>query len=346
MNQIVSILYDNYFIIILAWLLAFCGIIANILVLKITLAYSKRSNAVFMKTSGPESSNYLTGQASIGSRSFMILITNLTMADLLAAIYLLILASADLYYRFISINSSNKTTHNTTQIYATWIRHPFCYIARFFSFVSVCQSIGMTSTIAFDRFTNSVYPFTTHLHLTPRLAKIVAVLFWIYSIVLGIISNIFAFITFPPLSTQNYRYHNLCNYDNLRFTLAKSLLIIMISSGTTIYIIMVIFYIIIVYKIRQVRRTNRSMIITDSKEDIQSKVFKMALIIGCTNFITWFPAFITGVVTVIDFHFANENVIFLGTTTIGILILHSNCVINPMIFLYSAYRKLKLFCCN
>ena len=103
-----------------------------------------------------------------------ILVTNLALGDGLMGVYMMIIASADMYYRGVYI------------VYAEeWQRSIVCKVAGLLSVLSSETSVFFMTIISIDRFLSIVFPFS-QVNLSPKTAKVAAVVIWFLTIVLSL----------------------------------------------------------------------------------------------------------------------------------------------------------------
>ena len=103
-----------------------------------------------------------------------ILVTNLALGDGLMGVYMMIIASADMYYRGVYI------------VYAEeWQRSIVCKVAGLLSVLSSETSVFFMTIISIDRFLSIVFPFS-QVNLSPKTAKVAAVIIWFLTIVLSL----------------------------------------------------------------------------------------------------------------------------------------------------------------
>ena len=117
------------------------------------------------------------------------LLTNLALSDLLMGVYMLIIASADIYFG----------QHFPMQS-EIWRSGVACRVAGAVSIISSEASVFFVTLISIDRFICIRFPFSIH-KLTKRSVTVTAIILWIVSSALGIIPS--------SLSGRNYQF-----YDN------------------------------------------------------------------------------------------------------------------------------------
>ena len=109
-----------------------------------------------------------------------LLLTNLAVSDLLMGIYMIIIASADVYYgEYFPMNAED------------WRSSVLCKIAGTLAITSSEASVLFVTFISIDRFITIKFPFSIHkLHV--RSARLIAASVWAFSLTLGLAASILA----------------------------------------------------------------------------------------------------------------------------------------------------------
>ena len=109
-----------------------------------------------------------------------LLIGNLAMSDLLMGIYMIIVASADVYYgQYFPINSE------------TWRKSNLCRSAGAIAVISSEASVIFITLISIDRFICIRYPYTLH-KLRVKSTCLTALVTWIFTLIIGVIASTLA----------------------------------------------------------------------------------------------------------------------------------------------------------
>ncbi|RDD42416.1 G-protein coupled receptor GRL101-like protein [Trichoplax sp. H2] len=334
-----SILFDNYLIIIILWVAGIAGIVGNSYVLYSVFSFRKIGNTVNTKLSIRRPQGRALNRAR--GRTFVILIFNLAIGDLLGSGHLIIVAISDIRYRFVKITLSNISNPLTVLVYSRWLDDPACYLARFLHITSITISICLMGLIAIDRFFRIVFPFSTTLRITSKYAIISVLISWLASMVLAILGDYFAYLyrTFGLNIIQLYQIRNLCTIDIAFNNSEKVYLSTMIMTGSIIYIMAICMYGMIAVKIRRISAATDINKVTLTDHKMEKRVFTTAIVIAITNFITWFPAFITGLISVFNYTNIFGKSQFIIISAIFNVILQANCSINPIIFVMSTRKK-------
>ena len=109
-----------------------------------------------------------------------LLLSNLAVSDLLMGIYMIIIASADVYYgQYFPMNAEH------------WRSSVLCRIAGTISITSSEASVLFVTFISIDRFITIKFPFSIHkLHV--RSTRLIAASVWAFSLTLGLTASILA----------------------------------------------------------------------------------------------------------------------------------------------------------
>ncbi|EDV24194.1 uncharacterized protein TRIADDRAFT_57435 [Trichoplax adhaerens] len=344
-----SILYNNPIAITLTWCFGVCGIIANYYVFKIILALKKRSNrTIFSKVSSDHSrqseitSNQFTARY-VGNRTFIILIANLAASDLAGSLYLLILAVADLRYRFMQINPYNngsmaESLINSSNIYHDWIGNPFCFTARYLNVLSSFQSVFIITIIAVDRYVSVAFPFSNNLEITPKKAKMISIGGWSIGIATASMFTAFSYITFPPAKSISYRFSNLCTFADVSVNFVRFSLLLLSVIGFICYIFTLSLYMGTYLKLRHIAAKIKAS--KTFNQNVERKTLKIAATISITNLVAWFPSLACGTAIFINYRLSIDNIRFLDTAPNVLLLFQVNCTINPIIYIFNISQNL------
>ena len=142
---------------IFTWVLGLCAALGNGFVLWWRRSESRNSNKV---------------------QSFLLL--NLAMSDLLMGIYMIIIASADVYFGEFFPMSAER-----------WRSGVICRIASTLAITSSEASVFFLTLISVDRFINIKFPYTLH-KLGIKSTIIVSSLIWMFSLILGLTASVLA----------------------------------------------------------------------------------------------------------------------------------------------------------
>ena len=342
-----SILYNDYLAIAIAWSLSISGIMIN------TFVLAKVSGSIIRLRKKVKTEPHIHSRDN-SSKVFKILFINLAIADTLGSLYLLIIAIADLYYRFVNVKitaNNSELKVNSTMIYASWIRNPFCYLARFLFLLSFASSIFITLNIAIDRYISVFYPFSDITSST-KVAIITISLAWTFSSAFAIYGNYIAYVTLlPPNVPLTYQYNNICIVSYNKNWGAKFFLFIASIIVGGIYSFVMCIYMVIFNKLRSIQ-TNIIFIADSTNNGYPSRKKKtlfMVLFMAITNFVVVLPNFGFGITSFVsdDLIKASDDRLIAYLVNLN-LFFQCNCCINPIIFLSSVGRKYArcIKCCH
>ena len=162
-------LMHNQLLRILMWIFGLSALLGNGFVIMWRLIHHKRKEQRKSKSSKVQS----------------ILVFNLALGDGLMGVYMMIIASADVYYRGVYI------------VYAEeWQKSIACKLAGLLSVLSSQTSVFFMTVISIDRFLSIIFPFS-QANLSPKTAKLAAVIIWFVTVLLSLM----------PLWIQQYFGH-------------------------------------------------------------------------------------------------------------------------------------------
>ena len=108
------------------------------------------------------------------------LLSNLAMSDLLMGIYMIIIASADIYYgQYFPMNAEN------------WRSSVLCRVAGTIAITSCEASVLFVTFISIDIFITIKFPFSIH-KLCVKSTRLISALVWAFSLTLGLTASILA----------------------------------------------------------------------------------------------------------------------------------------------------------
>ena len=274
-----------------------------------------------------------------------VFLSNLAMSDLLMGIYMIIIASADIYYKeYFPMNAE------------TWRSSIMCKIAGALSITSSEGSVFFVTLISIDRFIGIKYPYSNN-KLGTRATLYVICLLWFISLSVAIVPSIIP--PFYPEKTGDFYeishvciglplaliYHvstnithelvpaaNLFRYmrytihtlDKGRSSGMYFSVALFLGVNCICYFIILICYIEI---IRAVYKSSRDVGRTQEMTKQMRLTLKVAAIVG-TDFICWFPVIILGILVQI-------GLLKLPSTVIEWLVtfaLPINSAINPFLY--------------
>lgn len=324
-----SVLYGNNFARIFGWTLSILGITGNCIV--ISLNYSRRKKKNHPCQHSVEGLLHSRYSPSKISKITLLLFTNLAISDLLTALYLLIIMSADAYYNVHHGNFSHfeNSTDSLLDLPNHWLKNPFCYIARFIIQLTFHSSIGISLIITTDRFISINYPGSKY-KVTEKIAKRSLIFFWLLSSLNGLI----LLITSTQLSEYNtWRvYANLCLTSDINVIFIRVLSLLSIVWALIATLIMAFMYLMIFKTVKSAR-----LVLHSQRVVYERKILKVATIIVIANVTSWLP---TAVAAIIRF---SESPLYLDITynriiPILLMCLTMNAAINPMIYIFGSCK--------
>ncbi|XP_072018525.1 G-protein coupled receptor GRL101-like [Amphiura filiformis] len=231
------------------------------------------------------------------------LIGNLALADFFMGIYMLILASADIYYGDGYFNYSDE-----------WRSGYVCRFAGFLSLFASEGSVFFLTLISYERFLGGVFPFSSA-RLTKGSAKTVGALLWLFTFVLSLVPVLLAgpdsdFYDLSdvciglPLITRpaTFEFEASDVGNELTFDLPVSQdskpawyfsIVIFLGVNLVCFVFILICYIAIFWSLKKsMAKSGRS---TDTQEEMKIAI-KMGIIVG-TDFLCWVPVIIMGILS-------------------------------------------------
>ena len=276
-------------------------------------------------------------------------LSNLAMSDLLMGIYMIIIASADVYYGDYFPMNAEK-----------WRSSIMCKCAGTLAITSSEASVLFVTLISIDRFITIQFPYSRH-KLDVKSTKIISLIVWIFSLVLGLVAS--------SLSGKNsdfYDNSHVCiglplaqlivtdteateaehiNYwqDSLTVRIVKGShkrpglyfsVAVFIALNMVCFVLILACYIGIIRAVFQVSKAasrQREMV-----EEIRMTIKVSAIVL--TDFFCWFPICLIGALVQIGV-VELPNSVFAWVVT---LVLPINSAINP--FLYTLITLISAKC--
>lgn len=211
------------------------------------------------------------------------LILNLAIADLLMGIYMIVIASADMYFRDVYMIHAER-----------WQSSALCQITGFLSVLSSEASVFLLTLITFDRFLGVVFPFSKF-RLRTKSSRIAAAFVWTVAVLLSLL----------PITLQEvfgdrfYGRSSVClalPLTNERTPGWEYSVIVFLGINLFLFIIIFICYFIMYVAIKRAsRQCTRKR---ENMEEIKMAT-KMAIIVG-TDFCCWMPIIIMGLLSLSD----------------------------------------------
>lgn len=239
----------------------------------------------------------------------VLFVDTLAIADLLMAIYLIIIGSTDIYYRKIYSRHDDQ-----------WRRSPLCHFAGFLATLSCQMSVYILTAITIDRLICIISPHSLYRINMDRARRIIACGWLVIIIVIGtpLIPGISYFRNFYGRSSVCLPFHlsDLVDGTGWHYSI---IIITAVNLIACIFIFMAYLALIIKLKTRKVM-SHRS-----ARQDSVVTV-KMILVIG-TNMCCWLPIIAITILALFQIHVPHETIAW-----IAVFVLPLNSAMNPIIY--------------
>ena len=286
---------------------------------------------------------------SEGNKVQSILLINLALSDLLMGVYMIIIASADIYFDDHFPMRSEKWRSGVT-----------CRLAGTLSIVSSEASVFFVTLISIDRFLHIRFPYSVN-QLTKKSTIVMVWLTWLVSLALGLVPSFLAGKSFkfydnshvciglPLAILEVFQRYDIdpVYWEGIPFTIGSSSRsqgfavglyyssALFLGLNCICYLMIIFCYVIIVQSVRTTSRKSGRTLNMDEEIKLTTKV---AAIVA-TDFFCWFPIIILGILV-------QFRVIVLPTSIYAWLVtcvLPINSAINPYLYTISEvilkYRK-------
>ena len=294
---------------IVSWILGPLGLFANIFVIG-WMIYNKFNPLKLISKNSVR---------NVSNNPSLLMIFNLAVADLLGALYLIILAISDQVYRISDGELNENGTYDNT-----WIISTPCFVERILSQISLLMSIFIICLITVSRFIPVVYPYSTW-EINIKKTRIALISFWIVSIAISVVGAVESLLLARTKPSHYSILGHLCQLEAPQTLILQIAVYGELIIGVVAYLIVVILYIIILLKLRKAR----SVTVSNQKRSVENKIHIIILWIIFTNVVFWIPitclTIFDGVTNFISERFEIVPVL--------VLLLFSNTVINPFVYL-------------
>ncbi|XP_072029481.1 uncharacterized protein [Amphiura filiformis] len=278
-------LMENTLLRVSMWILGISAVIGNFLVIILR-------------------GNQRTSSLSNTQNKQRLYITNLAISDFQMGVYMLIIASADLYY------GADYFAHSVE-----WRNGYLCRLAGFLGLLSSETSVIFITVISVDRFLCIVFPYSDGLKYTVKTAKMIVVFIWLFTLILAAIP-----ISIAGPDSDFYDLSDVCiglplitrpasfifedsGLDNqMTFDLPVpqtskpawyfSIGIFLGFNLVCFAIIFVCYLTIFIY----IRKASQKLNLKKKLHDDIKVATRMAVVVG-TDFICWFPVIIMGLLS-------------------------------------------------
>ncbi|XP_071944557.1 uncharacterized protein [Antedon mediterranea] len=252
------------------------------------------------------------------------LITNLAVADMLMGLYMLIIASADSYYR------EDYVTHDSE-----WKASRICTLAGILAFLSSESSVYTLTVISCDRFLHIAFPFR-RFHLTQETVKFAVAVGWF----LTLFTSILPALPIPYFNNEYYGVTSVClalplTSEKVRgweYTAA-----IFIGFNSLCFLLIFVCYsgVFILIKISSSKVNQAGNMNSDKNKHIAIAI-RMAVIVA-TDFCCWVPIIIMGILSLTT----SVNIPATVYAWAAVFILPINSAINPYLYTIASLKKLQ-----
>ncbi|XP_033121603.1 G-protein coupled receptor GRL101-like [Anneissia japonica] len=255
-----------------------------------------------------------------------LLITNLAVADALMGVYMVIIASADVYYR------DDYVIHDRY-----WKGSFICNFAGILAFLSSETSVFTLTAISCDRFLNIAFPFH-RCHLTPKTVKCVVTASWTITLILSIIPALpssyfnseFYGVTSVclalPLTSERVRGWEYTAAIFIGVNMLCFLLIFLSYSGI---------FILIKVSSAKLKKIGLGSMDSVKKQHIALAV-RMVFIVA-TDFLCWVPIIIMGILSLTR----RVDIPAEVYAWAAVFILPINSAINPFLYTIASLKKVR-----
>ena len=242
-----------------------------------------------------------------------ILVLNLAIADGLMGVYMLTIASADMFYRNIYI------------IYAEdWKSSFVCKLAGLLSVLSSEASVFFLTVISLDRGLSITMPFS-QVKLNYRMLKVIVPLVWAVNVVLSLLPAVFS----SYFGESFYGRSSVCLALPLTTQKPKGWeysVAIFLGLNLVAFLIMMFCYLGIYISVKLSSKRVKTAAGKSRSEQIELAT-RMAFLIG-TDFCCWAPIIIMGLLSLTGAHAVSPNV-YVWT---AVFILPLNSSLNPYLY--------------
>nr|KAG5703793.1 hypothetical protein BaRGS_009591 [Batillaria attramentaria] len=247
-------------------------------------------------------------EAEGSSSGFRVLVANLCGSDLLMGVYLMMIGSADAYYRGQYVWKRETWTHSAA-----------CQAAGFLALVSSEVSAFMICIITLERLLVLRFPLTRHLHLTLHSALVTCSTVWLTGIVLAVVPLL------PATGWEFYSQTGIClplPVTRLQFPGKQY------AFGTFIVLNFVLFLLIGIGQVF-IYRAVRSTPLADRTQRRQQDmaIARRLFLIVFSDFCCWFPVGVMGLLASQDTPIPGEV-----NVAAAIFVLPLNSAINPFLY--------------
>ncbi|XP_071954815.1 G-protein coupled receptor GRL101-like [Antedon mediterranea] len=258
-----------------------------------------------------------TGNNNNVNKVQTILITNLAASDMLMAVYLIIISSADIHYR-----------GRYSEVAREWKKSFLCSFAGAISTLSGQCSVFTLMMLSIDRAVNIVYPFSTN-RLNSKKCKIILAFAWLFWIVLSFLPavNKLKFAEISYFSDNYYGKESVC----LALPLTRSrwpgweyAITIFVAFNGIGFVVIAVSYLMIFLS---VKRSGATV----NRRQMRKEQLKMARKLGLivfTDFCCWGPIIVMAIGSEMDWMRIPDDIYVWAAT----FIIPINSSVNPYLY--------------
>ena len=244
-----------------------------------------------------------------------LLIINLALSDFLMGVYLVIIASADTYYRNVYILFADY-----------WMNSILCKLAGFLATLSSEMSVFMLLVITADRLVAIVMPFSNK-RLSLKVGGIVIALGWSVMIVAAAMP-----ILGLPYFGQNYIKNGVCLLFNVTSGQTKGweyTVFLFLLFNLAAFTFILVGYLVIYHQLDKSRRNAKR----EASDADKAVARRFALIVG-TDFLCWVPVLVTWFLSI-----AGMQVHPGVSAWMVVFIMPLNAALNPYLYTFAALHQ-------
>ncbi|XP_063800012.1 C3a anaphylatoxin chemotactic receptor-like [Pseudophryne corroboree] len=198
--------------------------------------------------------------------------------------------------------------------------HFLCKAGVTILFINMLSSVYFMTVISIDRLVSIFWPIWTKIHRTPRLATIIAVLVWLLCLLTSIPHLVFNH-GFEYVTECYPKYENILEANVERKT--KAMFITRnICMFAFPFAIILISYCLILFKIRAIRKSNRS-----------HRPFRVITAVIVCFFICWFPYNSWPLITLK----LKYQIIDIVITEVTVCLAYFSSCINPILYVFFSH---------
>ncbi|EDV21501.1 uncharacterized protein TRIADDRAFT_30388, partial [Trichoplax adhaerens] len=287
------------------WIVGIIALVGNLFVLIWRLKHQNK-NSMAEQSYFRKLVTFFMGNAESVNVLF---VDALAIADLMMAIYLIIIGSTDIYYR-------KKYSHYDDY----WRKSPLCHFAGFLATLSCQMSVYILTAITVDRLICIISPYSPYrINLsTARKAIFWGWLIVIVTIGIPLLPGIPYFRNFYGRSSVCLPFHFSNQVDGTGWQYSISVI--------TVVNLIACMFILLAYLALMIKLKTRKVMSHRSARQDRVVTVKMILVIG-TNLCCWLPIIAITFLALFKIHVPRETIAW-----IAVFVLPLNSAMNPVIY--------------